>query len=73
MKAYLDADQFQLFVNGHQALEIAIQALGLTGEIITTPFTFASTTHAIIRRGLTPVFCDIREDDYTLDAAKIEA
>ena len=43
------------------------------GEIITTPFTFASTTHAIVRNGLVPVvFCDIKEDDYTIDPQKIE-
>ena len=40
--------------------------------MITTPFTFASTTHAIVRNGLVPVFCDIREDDYTMDTSKIE-
>lgn len=60
------------FANGHTALETAIQALGITGEVITTPYTFASTTHAIVRNGLTPVFCDIREDNFTLDADKIE-
>ena len=71
---YLKADNFQLFVNGHLALENAFEAMGLTsGEVITTPFTFASTTHAIVRCGMTPVFCDIREDDYTMDADKIEA
>ena len=41
-------------------------------EVITTPFTFASTTHAIVRNGLTPVFCDVNPDDYTIDATKIE-
>ena len=44
----------------------------MKGEVITTPFTFASTTHAIVRNGLTPVFCDIREDNYTMDADRIE-
>ena len=44
----------------------------LEGEVITTPFTFASTTHAIARNNLTPVFCDIRPDDFTMDASKIE-
>lgn len=64
-----------LFSNGHLALEIAIESLDLPkgGEVITTPFTFASTTHAIVRNGLVPVFCDIREDDFTMDASKIEA
>lgn len=60
------------FTNGHMALETAIQALGVQGEVITTPYTFASTTHAIVRSGLTPVFCDIREDNFTMDADKIE-
>lgn len=61
-----------LFTNGHLALETAIQSLGLTGEVITTPFTFASTTQAIVRNGLTPVFCDISPVDYTMDVTKIE-
>lgn len=70
---YLEVPNLSLFVNGHMALELCIQAMGLTGEVITTPFTFVSTTHAIIRNGLTPVFCDIRPDDYTIDSDKIEA
>lgn len=70
---YLDVPNLSLFVNGHMALELCIQAMGLTGEVITTPFTFVSTTHAIIRNGLTPVFCDIKPDDYTIDPNKIEA
>lgn len=69
---YLDVENISLFTNGHLALELALQALNLSGEVITTPFTFASTTHAIVRNGLTPVFCDINEDDYTLDTSKIE-
>lgn len=62
-----------LMVNGHMALELAIQSLDLPrgSEVITTPFTFISTTHAIIRNGLTPVFCDVG-DDYTIDVNKIE-
>lgn len=56
IKEYLKADNVDLLVNGHMALELSIQALKLTGEIITTTFTFASTTHAIVRNGLTPVF-----------------
>lgn len=61
-----------LFVNGHCALELAIQSMGLTGEVITTPFTFVSTTHAIVRNGLKPVFCDIDPVTYTMDVSKIE-
>ncbi len=69
---YLLADNVSLFTNGHLALEAVIAAMGLRGEVITTPFTFASTTHAIVRNGLTPVFCDINPDDYTIDVTKIE-
>lgn len=70
---YLGIQNITLFSNGHLALESAIEALDLTGEVITTPFTFASTTHAIVRNRLKPVFCDINPDDYTMDANKIES
>lgn len=70
---YLDIPNITLFTNGHLALECIISALNLTGEIITTPFTFASTTHAIVRNGLEPVFCDINPDDYTIDTNKLES
>lgn len=73
LKGFLRVDNLSLFVNGHQALETAITSLGLTGEVITTPFTFASTAHAIVRAGLKPVFCDIRADTYNIDESKIEA
>ncbi|MBQ7795074.1 MAG: DegT/DnrJ/EryC1/StrS family aminotransferase [Lachnospiraceae bacterium] len=73
LKQYLKAENLELFVNGHLALELGIQALKLEGEVITTPFTFASTTHAIVRNGLTPVFCDINDRDYTMDVEKIES
>ncbi len=79
----LPADNLTLFVNGHQALECILEAMRLgeqrtpsgepRNEVITTPFTFASTTHALARKGLKPVFADIRPDDFTLDAEKIEA
>ena len=70
---YLDVDKIDLVTNGHMALELSIQALNLQGEVITTPFTFASTTHAIVRNGLTPVFCDVNPMDFTMDVTKIEA
>ncbi len=71
---YLGCEQLALFTNGHLALENLLEAFGLrTGEIITTPFTFASTTHAIVRCGCTPVFCDIDPETYTLDPGKLEA
>ena len=70
---YLKVPNITLFTNGHLALECIIAALNLRGEVITTPFTFASTTHAIVRNGLKPVFCDINPDDYTIDVEKIES
>lgn len=73
LKKCLGVDHLSLFCNGHMSLEIAIQALGLTGEVITTPFTFISTTHAIVRNNLTPVFCDIDPISYVMDASKIES
>ena len=75
LKSYLclQGGDIDLFTNGHMALELSLQAMNLQGEVITTPFTFASTTHAIVRNGLTPVFCDIKPDDFTMDARKIEA
>ena len=72
LKRYLGIDEIALFTNGHNALECVLEAMGLSGKVITTPFTFASTTHAIVRKGLEPVFADIKEDDYTLDPAQIE-
>ena len=72
LKEYLGVDDITLFSNGHMALELTLQAMHLKGEVITTPYTFASTTHAIVRNGLKPVFCDINPDDYTIDADKIE-
>ena len=73
LKEYLNTPCVNLYTNGHLALEAVISAMGLKGEIITTPFTFASTTHAIVRCGCTPVFCDIDPVNYTMDASKIEA
>ena len=73
LKHYLGCEQLALFTNGHLALENVIEAFDLQGEIITTPFTFASTTHAIVRSGCTPVFCDIDPKTYTLDPEKLEA
>ena len=72
LKEYLDVEDLDLLTNGHMALELSMQALNLQGEVITTPFTFASTTHAIVRNGLEPVFCDINPVDFTMDVTKIE-
>lgn len=73
LKEYLKTDTISLFTNGHMALSIALQVLGISGEVITTPFTFASTTHAIVQNGLKPVFCDINENDYTINTDIIES
>lgn len=70
---YLQTENLSLMTNGHMALELALQSLGLSGEVITTPFTFVSTTHAITRNNLTPVFCDIDPKDFTIDPEKLEA
>lgn len=73
---YMNVPYLSLFVNGHMALEIALQATDLVkpgAEVITTPYTFVSTTHAITRCGLRPVFCDIRWEDYTIDPSQIES
>jgi dTDP-4-amino-4,6-dideoxygalactose transaminase len=72
LKKYLGVNNITLFTNGHLALEVAIKGLSLSGEIITTPFSFASTTHAVVLNGLTPVFCDIKKDDFTIDEESIE-
>ena len=73
LQRYLQCGQITLFTNGHLALENILQAFRMEGEIITTPFTFASTTHAIVRCGCKPVFCDIDPVTYTLDPDKLEA
>lgn len=72
LKEYLGVENIDLLTNGHMALELTMQAMNLRGEVITTPFTFASTTHAIVRNGLEPVFCDINPEDFTIDVSKIE-
>ena len=69
---YLDVENVDLLTKGHMALELTLQALNLQGEVITTPFTFASTTHAIVRNNLEPMFCDVNMDDFTIDVTKIE-
>lgn len=77
LRHYLAIPNLALFTNGHLALENALEAFELGAdrrtEVITTPFTFVSTTNALVRKGLTPVFCDIRMSDYTLDPEKIES
>lgn len=74
LKDYLKVPGLSLLVNGHMSLELVIQAFQFPqgAEVITTPFTFISTTHAIVRNNLKPVFCDIKWSDGTIDESKIE-
>lgn len=80
LKEYLGCDNVWLFANGHVAMEVALQALnlnknmpeGVQAEVITTPYTHISTTEAIVRNGLKPVFVDVKEDNYTINPALIE-
>lgn len=74
LRCYLKVPELSLMVNGHMSLEMAIQIFHFPegAEIITTPFTFISTTHAIVRNHLKPVFCDIKLNDGTIDETRIE-
>ena len=75
LKKYKEVNNIVLYTNGHLALEATISAFQfpIGSEIITTPFTFVSTSNAIVRTGMVPVFCDIEPDNLTLDPKKIEA
>lgn len=70
---YLGIDHLSLFSNGTIALITALQALRITGEVITTPYSFVATTHSLLWNGIKPVFVDIDRDTLNLDPAKIEA
>lgn len=72
LQEYLGTGHLELLTNGHMSIEVSLQTLGLSGEVITTPFTFASTTQAIVRNSLTPVFCDIDPVTFCMDPEKIE-
>ena len=72
LKEYLNVKHLLYLGNGTIALQIAIKALGLTGEIITTPFSYVATTTAIAWEGCEPVFADIDKDTFNIDPAKIE-
>ncbi len=72
LKDYFETDNICLFSNGTLALQIALQGMGITGEVITTPFSFVSTTHALYWNKIRPVFCDIEPDTFTLDPEKVE-
>jgi dTDP-4-amino-4,6-dideoxygalactose transaminase len=73
LAAYLDAPHVSLTTNGMLALSVAIEAAGLKGEIVTTPYSFVATTHSVMLEKLTPVFADIKPNDLNIDPAAIEA
>jgi dTDP-4-amino-4,6-dideoxygalactose transaminase len=70
---YLNVKYISLFSNGTLALITALQCLRITGEVITTPYSFVATTHALHWNGIAPVFCDIEPDYFNLDPIKVEA
>ncbi len=70
---YLGVKHISVFANGTLALVTALQALKITGEVITTPFSFVATTHALNWNGIKPVFCDIEPETMNLDSEKIES
>jgi dTDP-4-amino-4,6-dideoxygalactose transaminase len=70
---YLQVPQLSLVNNGTSALQLACQALRLSGEVITTPFTFAATPHVLYWNNIKPVFCDIEENSWNINADKIES
>jgi len=73
MRRAMQSPNLNLFTNGALALEIALQGLGLSGEVVTTPFTFVATANAIAQSGLTPVFADIELDHLNIDPDRVEA
>ncbi len=70
---YLGVDFISLFTNGTIALITALQALRITGEVITTPYSFVATSHSLLWNGIKPVFVDVDSSSLNLDPAKIEA
>ncbi|MFV0156509.1 aminotransferase class V-fold PLP-dependent enzyme, partial [Empedobacter falsenii] len=73
LKDYLKVNHLLFVTNGTVALQMAIKALDLKGEIITTPFSFVATTSTIVWENCTPVFVDIDPKSLNIDATKIEA
>jgi len=73
LQEYLRAPNLSLFCNGTMALQLACQAFRLSGEVITTPFTFAATSHVLYWNNLKPVFCDIDPQTYNIDTRHLES
>lgn len=72
LREYLGVKYISLFCNGTIALITALQFLKITGEVITTPFSFVATANSLVWNGLKPVFADIEEESFTIDPDKIE-
>jgi dTDP-4-amino-4,6-dideoxygalactose transaminase len=72
LREYLGVERLNLVSNGTLALHLALKALDLKGEVITTPFTFAATTNVIMWEGLTPVFSDIDAQTFNIDPVEVE-
>jgi len=70
---YLGVKYLSVFANGTMALMTALQSLHITGEVITTPFSFVATTHSLWWNNIKPVFVDVEPDYFTLDPEKVEA
>src|ERR1035437_7168026 len=73
LAAYLGVEHLALFTNGTIALITALQCLRISGEVITTPFSFVATAHSLLWNGIKPVFVDIHPESFNLDPEKIEA
>jgi dTDP-4-amino-4,6-dideoxygalactose transaminase len=72
LSEFLDVQHVILVANGSLALQLAYKALELTGEVITTPFTFLATSSTLVWEGLTPVFADISPESLNLDPKKLK-
>ena len=72
MKAFLGVKNLRFCSNGTVVMQLALKAMGITKEVITTPFSYVATTNVLLWEGCTPVFADIRADDFTIDADLIE-
>lgn len=70
---YLGVEHLSLFTNGTLALVTALQALRITGEVITTPYSFVATSHSLLWNNIQPVFVDIAPDSFNIDPERIEA
>lgn len=72
LKKHLKVNYLSLLYNGILALQLALQALEISGEVITTPFTFPATTHSLYQNNITPIYCDINLEDFNINSNKIE-